>query len=474
MKSTSKKASRTTPLTVAAKPGKEKLASAAAFASNPFRSYAVNDSEIPTAWVDRAKRAMVFYQEEPLVSNAVNAWRTFAIGDEITPTCEDEAVQEEVQDMFWALGLNKWIKDMVQQLLVKGDAIGYMTLAKDKKGLARVQCVNPVSVVLEMENGEITKATQKGDGTDAGSTGYNEVALSLDRLLHVKWNVPEYEPRGQSMVLPAFEAIELLRDYRRAERAIAKRWTTPLRFIQVGGVFAGGKTILPTQQEIDAVRDVVETADLKSGIVVPFYVKAETYGADKSLDTAEQMKEIKEDILVAMGLSRSVVTGDSANFATASVSMQRMIVMLKEIKQAAREMLDWVLDPWLERTGHKDVILRYEFSDLDLTADNELQKFLLELYDRGLISGKSLQVKAGLSAEIETQQQSEEPVIVDRNWTADEVTKLVQLEVITAEEARALLRIGGDYKSAKASDARADVTRAVYNRVAMPPKGSRP
>ncbi|MBM4353680.1 MAG: hypothetical protein FJ109_07760 [Deltaproteobacteria bacterium] len=277
-------------------------------------------------------------------------------------------------------------------------------------------------------------------------------------MLHLKWNVPDYEPRGNSMVLPAFEAIQLLRDYRRAERAIAKRWATPLRFVQVGGNF-GGKLVLPDQAMLDQVRDGLERTDLKSGLVVPFYVKAETYGASgQALDTDVRMKEVKEDILVALGMARSIVTGDGPNFATASVSMQKMIVQLKEIKQAARDILDWVFDEWLERRGHGDEILHYQFSDLDLTAETDQKRLLVELFDRGLISKCTLQQKMGLSPAVEAKQQEAEEIVVDTNWSVQDIAQLVALEVLTVDEARTRLGLT-DGGKARQDAALADVRR---------------
>ena len=115
------------------------------------------------------------------------------------------------------------------------------------------------------------------------------------------------------MVTPAFESIELLRDYRRAQRAIAKRWTTPLRFILVGGKY-GDKVIMPTQKMISTIRDQINKMDLKSGLVVPFYVRAETYGTEgQVLNTEDKVKEVKEDIIVALGVAKSLVTGDGPN-----------------------------------------------------------------------------------------------------------------------------------------------------------------
>jgi hypothetical protein len=59
----------------------------------------------------------------------------------------------------------------------------------------------------------------------------------------------------------------------------------------------------------------------------PLYVTVETHGTEgQVLKFEDKVKEVKEDIVVAIGLSRSLVTGDGPNFATASVSMQKMMV----------------------------------------------------------------------------------------------------------------------------------------------------
>jgi len=346
---------------------------------------------------------------------------------------------------------------MILQLLVKGDAVGYFVRTKKGDDIERVICVNPVSVKFRYESDELVEAVQYPVSPEGGSL--EPVPLALDQMIHLKWNSPEFERRGNSMALPAFEAIELLRDYRRAERAIAKRWTTPMRFIQVGGAF-GSRIISPDQKMLEKVRDEVERMDLQSGLVVPFYVKAETYGAEGvTLNTETKIKEVKEDILVALGMARSVVTGDGPNFATASVSMQKMIVQLKEIKEAARKLLDWVFDEWLERQGHDEAVLHYQFSDLDLMNEVDQKRLLLDLYDRGLISKSTLQQKMGLSPDVEDKGRKKEEITVDTNWSVQELTQLVALEVLTVEEARERLGLKRPVAAAKEESARKDVER---------------
>ena len=413
------------------------LATAAALDAGAFGKLNVEDP-IPKSWQERAKLAWEYYSEEPIVKNAVNAWRTFAVGDEITLTCDDEDIQADVRDFATRVGLDAFVRDMILQLLVKGDCVGYKTYAEDGKDFDALQCVNPVSVKLKYVQGELTEAKQSPEG----SQGFGEgVDLPLEQLKHLKWDAPSFSPRGNSIVLAAFQSIALLRDYRKSEQAIAKRWTTPVRFIRVGGQF-GSKLIMPDQGMLERVRDMVNKMDLKAGLVVPFYCEVKTYGTEGVvLNTEAKVKEIKEDIIVALGLARSIVTGDGPNFATASVSMQKMVIMLGEIKQAARKLIRWVLDDWQEMKGHSDKTVEVMFNDLDLTDEVDVRKLLIELYDRRLISKKSLQVRMNLDPDVEAEQSEKDREHVD---LTDEkrikpIVDMVNAGIMSPEYARKLL-----------------------------------
>jgi len=418
--------------------GPDQLAAAAALDSDAFRKLNVEEA-VPETWEERARLAWEYYTEEPIVKNAVNAWRTFAIGDEVAFHCDDGGVEAEVRDFAEEAGLDAFVRDMVLQLLVKGDCMGYKTYTDGGDDIAAVQCINPVSVKLKHVQGELTEVRQF---PDEGAIGEG-IALPLEQLLHLKWDAPSFSPRGNSIVLPAFHAIALLRDYRRSEQAIARRWTTPLRFVQVGGQF-GSKLIMPDQGMINRVRDMLSRMDLKSGMVVPFYCTVKTYGTEGDvLRTGAKVKEVKEDIIVALGLARSIVTGDGPNFATASVSMQKMIIMLGEIKGAARRIIRWVLDDWQEMKGYGEKTVEVLFNDLDLSDDADFRKLLVELYDRRLISRKSLQVRMQLDPDVEAAQAEAERKEIDLTdeKAVKPIVDLVNAGVITPEYAREVLGI---------------------------------
>ena len=122
------------------------MAAAAALDSSAFSR--VNASEaIPATWEERARKAWEYYVEEPLVKNCVNSWRTFAVGDEI---------KEEATDAAYRLSLSQFIKDMILQLLFKGDAVGFKRYAQSGRDIEELVCVNPVSVKVKYAQGKGT------------------------------------------------------------------------------------------------------------------------------------------------------------------------------------------------------------------------------------------------------------------------------------------------------------------------------
>jgi hypothetical protein len=78
----------------------------------------------------------------------------------------------------------------------------------------------------------------------------------------------------------------------------------------------------------------------------------------------------------------------------------------------------------------------------------------------------------GLSPEVETKEQDGEEIVVDANWSVQDITQLVALEVLTVDEARQYLRLNKPGEKAREEAAQADVTR-LYDRN-KPKKGGKP
>ncbi len=73
----------------------------------------------------------------------------------------------------------------------------------------------------------------------------------------------------------------------------------------------------------------------------------------------------------------------------------KMLVMIREIKQAARRILAWMFDDWREVHGHKERSPLFLFNDLDLSDAVDFKRLIaadcvrLQRVRRGFLSAKS-------------------------------------------------------------------------------------
>ena len=151
------------------------------------------------------------------------------------------------------------------------------------------------------------------------------------------------------------------------------------------------------------------------------------------------------------------MTGDGPNFATASVSMQKMMVMIREIKQAARAMLSWIFDDWLELRGQQDKTLQFLFNDLDPSDAVDFKRLLIELYDRKLISRSSLQLKMDLDPDIEAANRKTEGAKVDLldQSQVKPIVDMVVAGILSVEAAQELLGLAPTANTPPAGQAEA-------------------
>ncbi|MFA6567803.1 MAG: hypothetical protein WCS96_06290 [Victivallales bacterium] len=403
----------------------------AVLAPGSFADINVYDA-IPGSWEEKAAQAWHYYKYEPIVNNIINTWRTFALGDSVRFVCDNVDLTAEVRKFAERVNLNTLLKDSIINLLVTGDAICWKGYNSDGTDFDEIVCVNPISVQVRYEGRKLAEATQ------FKNAAYKEdsIPLPLSRVLHLRWNVTSDSPRGNSMVLSAFHDIELLHDYRKVQEAIAKGWKTPLRLVQVGGVF-GDKVIMPDDHMLRAVRDMLNRVELKNGTVIPPYIKVSTFGARGDIGNIEEkIREVRSNVMVALGISQSLVTGVSANFTNTTLAWRKTVIMLKEIRQMAREILNWVFSDWLSMKAREDNSIHYIFDDFGLTNDIDIKKLELALLDRKIISRETFMQKMGLDPDMENamiKKEAEEDLHFDN---ADVLLMLYENGIISAEAVR--------------------------------------
>jgi hypothetical protein len=122
---------------------------------------------------------------------------------------------------------------------------------------------------------------------------------------------------------------------------------------------------------------------------------------------------------------------------------QKMLVMIREIKQAARRILAWVFDDWRELHGYGERSLQFVFNGLDLSDAVDFKRLLIELYDRKPVSRSSLPMKMDLDPEIETANWDTERHKIDLldEKAVKPIVEMVMAGILTVEAAQAMLGI---------------------------------
>ncbi|MFA6450277.1 MAG: hypothetical protein WCX65_12460 [bacterium] len=403
----------------------------AVLAPGAFSEINVYDA-IPRSWEEKAAKAWHYYKHEPIVNNIINTWRTFALGDSVRFVCGDVDLNAEVREFAERVKLNTLLKDSIINLLVTGDAICWKGYNGDGTDFDEIVCVNPITVQVRYEGRKLEEAIQFRNSAYMGDS----IPMSLTRLLHLRRNPALDSPRGNSMVLAAFNDIELLRNYRKVQEAISKGWINPLRLVQVGGVF-GDKVIMQDEKMLRTVRDTLNRVELKNGTVVPPYIKVSSFGARGNIGNIEEkIREARSDVMVALRISQSLVTGAGANFTNTTLAWRKTVIMLKEIRQHAREILNWVFFDWLKMKGREENSIHYIFSDFGLSNDMDVKKMELALLDRKIISRETFMQKMGLDPDMENamiKKEAKEPILFK---DAEGLLTLFENGIISIEDVR--------------------------------------
>ena len=172
------------------------LGSAAALVGTAFKGLAAKEA-IPATWEDRAIKAWEYYQEEPLVANAIMPGAVSPWAMRSRSAATPRTYRRRRWSCTGGSALNGFVRDMVTQLLVKGDAIGYFGRTKEGDDIEEVLCVNPVSVKIRYEDDELTEAIQHPISPEGGAL--EPVPMALAQMIHLRWNAPPSSVRGNSM-----------------------------------------------------------------------------------------------------------------------------------------------------------------------------------------------------------------------------------------------------------------------------------
>jgi SPP1 gp7 family putative phage head morphogenesis protein len=110
--------------------------------------------------------------------------------------------------------------------------------------------------------------------------------------------------------------------------------------------------------------------------------------------TQDKYKQVNEDILAGIGVSRVLLDGQGANFSTAWVSILSLIERLENARAKIGRWLEGEYRRIAIENGFK-TYPRVRFNKMNLREDTYIRDVLLAMYDRGLIDEEDILTETG-------------------------------------------------------------------------------
>lgn len=227
--------------------------------------------------------------------------------------------------------------------------------------------------------------------------------------------------------LPALSRKKLIMNYENSMLELKSRSFVHVRY----GDEKAGQDVLPGREELVAVRNIFKQA--MNGLplaVTNQLAKAEVISPD--IDDLYQFPiytQVNEDIMTAGGVASIIATGTSnegSTFSTAQVSMQTAEARINAMRNEICDIMTRInekLTEFIDGTYNLKETPVFHFEPLDMTGKKALRETCLDLWDKGVVSTRTMLETHGYSIEEETRQREKEASEnIDKTLVSREVT----------------------------------------------------
>ena len=212
--------------------------------------------------------------------------------------------------------------------------------------------------------------------------------------------------------LPALAKKELISSYEDAMLNIGKR-----SFVHVTyGESNKTNDILPDLTQLNQVRRIFQSAMSGTPLAVTNHLaEAKTIQFDMDdLFQWDKYRNVNNDILAAGGVSGVMVTGvseDGSTFASAQVSIENAEARINAARDEFCEMMNKInerLTEFMPGTYNLKDIPQFHFQPLTIEGKKALREKCVELWEKGVVSTRTMMDTNGYSIEMESKKREEE------------------------------------------------------------------
>lgn len=394
--------------------------------STPY-TYAFN--VLPADPHDKMRFAMELYEKEPVVGAVIDLMVDFSASG-FTNECEDQ----EVKKLF-----DTWSKEIKFAELIEGIFLefyrsGNVTIYRSDKNAtvkkttkskrksstkayefpAGYTILNPLSVYVDgllMFNQEIVSlqlndqiikmirdattpdyvlAQLPSEFVQAVRGGKARVPLNPELVSRLTRRKQPYERYASPFLERVFETILYKRKLRLMDMSTIEGIINQLVTVTVGN-----DEFPADDDDLKAIAELFNTPN-KAYTVFWNHTLQVTFHKPEGLDvlTQDKYKQVNDDIMTGIGVSRVLLDGQGANFSTAWVSI---LSLIERLENAREKVKNWIEAEYKRIAEANDLSATptIRFDNMNLRQDTYVRDVLLAMYDRGLIDEEDLLTETG-------------------------------------------------------------------------------
>lgn len=273
--------------------------------------------------------------------------------------------------------------------LIKADSV-----IKGKQPVAGYFRVHPKTMQASIdENGNISKWKQKVNN--------KEIEFDVEDVIHLYYKREAGQVFAIPYIYPVLDDIRLLRSIEDDTATLIQRYAIPIYHFIVGESKPGFEA---TQEEIDAVRDAVNSLRRDGALVTNERVKASIIGAEgNAIDVANYLSYFEKRVFTGLGVSETQMgRGATANKNTADALDQQMVDRVKAYQRIIENEITFnlinelLLEMGYDPITNKEDEVKFVFNEINIDTQIKIENHKTFLFEHNVITFEELRRQLGL------------------------------------------------------------------------------
>ena len=329
------------------------------------------------------------YRKHGIIMRVVNITRDFGATElKLSYPSKNKKAKEVIEAYNERIGIEQLVRDFIFELGLTGNLVCY-----DRDGkCVDIYPINQIEPIPLLVNGKqalgykIDQANYVDSGYGANvdkkissaypkevqdgiKQGVEKVMLDSEKAHFAKINCSKYESYGISFLVPAFEDLAHKSLLKEADKATANQIIDKIMMIKIGD-----ENNVPNRGIIQEYTTLLDGLSGSVRLTVPYYVSAEFIEPETSVFSSEKFIEIDKDILNTLGISLSLIRGESGgNYSEGIINFTGLIKTIHSIRQPIIGIIESLYKSELKRNGIKeDLAPRVQFTDIVIDQNAKL------------------------------------------------------------------------------------------------------